>query len=297
MFFHSMSLFLHSNAMLRGRRLPYVILGAVSLALTSIVVLTNAVFMEFMWIDHRDFPGGPLGFLAANSAIWWQTLSTTANILVNFLGDGLMLYRCYIIWQGRWSIIAFPILLYLGSISMAIALLVQSALPGSDFFKGKTVNFGIPWAALSVSLNVIVTSLIIYRLLKVRRDLREAFSKAALRMYTGISAILVESALPFSLLGIAFAITYGKNYDEGPAFLFAWGSFSALSPQFIIFRVTGGKSWTEDIVTQSSVRSGININPSATMFSSESIELSQKIRSKDMTFLEPESTLTEASIP
>ena len=58
--------------------------------LTGIVVFTNAVFMEFMWIEHRDFPGGPLAYLAKNSSIWWQTLGTAANQVTNFVGDGLL---------------------------------------------------------------------------------------------------------------------------------------------------------------------------------------------------------------
>lgn len=108
---------------------------------------------------------------------------------------------------------------------MAIVTLYQSAVPGSNFFRGKTVNFGVPWASLSVSLNIIVTTLIIYKLLHGRKQLKKVLPRDALEMYTGISAILIESALPFSILGIVFAVTYGKNLDEGPAFLFVWATF------------------------------------------------------------------------
>ena len=107
--------------------------------------------------------------------------------------------------------------------------LVQSALPGADFFRGKTVNFGVPWAALSVSLNIIVTCLITIKLLRARRQLKKSLPEHSLRMYTGVAAILVESALPFSVLGIVFAVTYGKNLDVGPAFLFVWATFCVCS--------------------------------------------------------------------
>lgn len=43
-----------------------------------------------MWIDHRDAPGGPLGYLAANESIWWQVLGSAAGQVTNFMADGLL---------------------------------------------------------------------------------------------------------------------------------------------------------------------------------------------------------------
>lgn len=111
---------------------------------------------------------------------------------------------------------------------MAMVMLVQSALPGSDFFRGQTVNFGVPWAALSVSLNVTLTALIAFRILRARHAIEKHLEDSAksLGVYLGIAAILIESSLPFSILGIIFIVTYGKNLDIGPAFLFTWTTFA-----------------------------------------------------------------------
>jgi len=237
----------------RKGRDVYMYIGGLILALVTIVVLTDAIFLEFMWIDHRNGPGGPLGYLQANSSIWWQTLGTAANQVSNFIGDGLLMYRCFVIYNNNPLVIVFPVILYLGSISMAVMTLIQSAAPGSNFFQGKTVNFGVPWASLSVALNVTLTCLIILRILRARKNARKYFDDHD-TIYTSLASILVESSLPFSILGIAFAITYGKTLDEGPAFLFAWSAFSGLSPQFIIFRVATGRAWTRDIASQISRR-------------------------------------------
>jgi len=232
----------------RGRTI-YLIIGVLILALLTVTVITDAVFLEFMWIDHRDAPGGPLGYLAANSAIWWQTLGTATEQLVNYLGDGLLMYRCFVIYNNNRWVLVFPALLYLGSLSMGIMTLVQSSIPGSDFFAGETVNFGVPWAALSVTLNFTLTCLITARILIARRNARKYLQGNGMDVYTGLASILVESSLPFSFLGIVFAITYGKNLDQGPTFLFIWSAFAALSPQFIIFRVATGRAWTREIAT------------------------------------------------
>ncbi len=114
----------------------YVVVGGTLLALLTISTFANIVFAEFMWIDQRDIFGGPLGYLNANSAVWWQTLGTVASQMSFFLGDALLvcaflshrmvlgsddtlqLYRCYIIWDSTFSIIVCPLLLYLGALGV-----------------------------------------------------------------------------------------------------------------------------------------------------------------------------------
>jgi hypothetical protein len=54
------------------------------------------------------------------------------------------------------------------------------------------------------SVNIIVTALISSRLLHMRRQLSSVLSPQDLQIYLGVIAILVESALPLSLAGIAF---------------------------------------------------------------------------------------------
>ncbi|KAJ7261160.1 hypothetical protein C8J57DRAFT_1337236 [Mycena rebaudengoi] len=250
MFFYSVSLTWNSKASARKQSMSYIIIGAILLSCLSIALFVNGVFLEYMWIDHRDAPGGPLGYLGANSSVWWQTLGTVATQFGEFLGDALLIYRCFIIWNRRWSVMAFPILLYLGAIAMGIMTIVQGAVPGSNFFRGKVVNFGVPWATLSVALNVTITGLISYRILRARSMLKRLQEgSGSLNVYVSVAAVLIESALPFSILGIIFAVTFGKNLDQAPGFLFAWATFATLSPQFIIFRVATGRAWTQEVAS------------------------------------------------
>ncbi|KAJ7574915.1 hypothetical protein C8J56DRAFT_1172590 [Mycena floridula] len=247
MYAYSSEMFWTSSSSTRRNRKFYIIYGGILLALLSIGTFTDAVFVQFMWIDHRDAPGGPIGYLAANQTVWWQVLGTAASQFTNFFADGLLVYRCYIIWNARWKVIVLPSLIYLASIGVAMVMLAQTAQPNNNFFRGKTVNYTVVWVALSVSLNILVTSAIVFRILRVRNMCKKQLSgnTSMLATYTGISAVLIESALPFSIIGIIAAVTYGKNLDYGPGFIFIWGSFSALSPQFIIFRVARGRAWTD----------------------------------------------------
>ncbi|KAF8142292.1 hypothetical protein K438DRAFT_1878334 [Mycena galopus ATCC 62051] len=267
MFLHSTQISWSSDPDTRRKQRTYVLFGALLLALLTISVFTSSVFLEFMWIDDRDTPGGPLGFLASFSSVWWQIFGTASTQVTNFLGDGLLMYRCYVIWNNRLSILAFPFLIYLGSIAMAMVMLVQSALPGSDFFRGKTVNFGVTWAALSVSLNVTLTALITFRILRARHAIQQHDSDKSLSVYIGVAAILVESSLPFSILGVIFAVTYGKNLDIGPAFLFTWTTFAG----------SCWKAWTRDVASDLSAHSDMVFKH--TTQNSESVQLSTAVAS------------------
>ncbi|KAJ7599443.1 hypothetical protein C8J56DRAFT_1094301 [Mycena floridula] len=220
----------------------YIIFAGILLLLQTIYVFKNAVVAQMMWIDHRDAPGGPVGYLLSIVFSGWNIFGNVTGPLLNILADGLLLYRCYVIYDGSWKLLIGPFFIYLGSTAMDITLEIEAALAGSHLSGGTNLvhHIGTTWAVLSVSLNIIVTALIAFRLLKAHRI-------EAINTYTSIVAILVESALPFSILGIAFAVTFGANIVEGAALVLVWTGLSALSPQFIIFRIASGRAWTRRV--------------------------------------------------
>ena len=67
-------------------------------------------------------------------------------------------------------------------------------------------SIGAAATLLTVSTNVVVTSLITFRLLRARRALAKVLPAESLQVYTGVIAILVESAAPLTLFGIVAAI-------------------------------------------------------------------------------------------
>jgi len=241
--------FLWNSPKADNSRYFYIAYSATLLVLITIAMSCNLFFGQMMWIEHRDVDGGPVAFFENNIAAWYNTFGTAADVTANILGDGLMLYRCYVFWNrtGPW-VVAFPALLFLASTAMGIAATIQSGLPGNNFFT--TVNFTVPWLALTISFNVITTSMIAFRLWSVSRSMRAALPKERADVYTGTIALLVESALPFTLLGIGYLITYVRMDPESLWFADVWGCFVSLSPQAIILRVSMGAAWSKKTVTQ-----------------------------------------------
>ncbi|THU91641.1 hypothetical protein K435DRAFT_727002 [Dendrothele bispora CBS 962.96] len=245
-YFLSCRLLLHERRASRSKF--YLIYGTVLLALWIIALSCNAIFGQYVWIDFRD-PDGPAAFLGENISAWYNTLGTTAGVAMNFMADAMLLYRCRMIW-GRWGllVVTFPAIMYLGALSMAILLIFESAQPGANFFKGHAVDFGVPYVSLTISMNIIVTALICIRLLALRKQVMDLLGPEHTKMYTSVVSMMVESALPFTTLGIAYVISYAKHSPTSIAFVQVWGDFAALSPQLIILRISLGKGWTRDTV-------------------------------------------------
>lgn len=60
------------------------------MTMVTIAVTTDALWGEFMWIDHRNHPGGPLGYFGATTSMWMNVFGSAADATANILGDGLL---------------------------------------------------------------------------------------------------------------------------------------------------------------------------------------------------------------
>ena len=68
----------------------YVVYGGILLVLVTIEVVPEALWCQYIWIDHRNYPGGPLGFYRASQSTWYGALGFAADATANILGDGLL---------------------------------------------------------------------------------------------------------------------------------------------------------------------------------------------------------------
>ena len=82
--------------------------------------------------------------------------------------------------------------------------------PGASLSSLKAINFGLTYWSFSISLNIVVTALIVGRLLRMRyRLLSLSSGQDHSRVYISVSAMLIESAAFYSIVGIIFLVSYG----------------------------------------------------------------------------------------
>lgn len=117
--------------------------------------------------------------------------------------------------------------------ALAIIELVLAGKPGGNFFHGKTINFGTPYYTITIALNIIVTLLIVFRLQKLSRAVSQALGRDTAKMYTSISSILIESAAPYSLVGIMFLIPYAMKSPTAISFGQVWAKITVCPSLFL----------------------------------------------------------------
>lgn len=85
----------------RKGRVIYVAYGGVLLTLVTIAVATDGLWGQYMWIDRRNYPGGPLGFFAASENAWYNVFGSAADATANILGDGLLVRHIFHLCCGK----------------------------------------------------------------------------------------------------------------------------------------------------------------------------------------------------
>lgn len=242
----------------RGRR-RYIVISFTIATLSSFsAALDN--YWNFKCLLEAS---SPLEYPKMMAKYWrtWERLATLLSFaIVTFIGDALLVYRCFIMWRHRWHFTVLPILAYIASVVVGLATFSFYA---ADDKARIPVGMASAWIYLNVFTNVMVTFLVSYPLLKARRNLLQILSKKDLDMYTGIVAMLIESALPLSVFGTVFAgllVSTPKRTTEAMAqydiaknvLSFLYYAFAALAPHMIIFRITTNKTWVNSAPYESS---------------------------------------------
>ncbi|TFK18545.1 hypothetical protein FA15DRAFT_603118 [Coprinopsis marcescibilis] len=158
--------------------------------------------LEYLWINTFN-------------SFWMDTLSVISFCLVFIIGEGLLLYRCYLLLAGSWRwLLTLPGLMYLSVIGK------YSMTGGRIHFElGETMNgVVISLDILTFLTNLFITSILCYRLLSSHRDLARLMPLAGrhLLVYQTATRILIESALPLTIAGIinaAIAFTIYPTYN------------------------------------------------------------------------------------
>ena len=108
---------------------------------------------------------------------------------------------------------------------LAIVTILESTLNASNQLNGTPGLMSVLWFSLSVSLNVTVTSMICFRIMRMRALIRDVLSSEMSTTYTSMATMLIESAVPFSILGIGLIVTVALDVAPKLAFAYVWSTF------------------------------------------------------------------------
>lgn len=228
-------------------------------AVFSFATIFTAITLHIQcnsYIDNREFPGvdgllppGPLGyqFLTYSKAI--NVVRTVTFILNNWLADGLLLYRCYVIYCMSYWTIAFPGMMYLASLATGTTYIYQISRPISVVGISAAINkYGIPHHSISVSLNVLLTTMITIRLMMHSRDIRSIMGASATagKVYRAVVTTIVESCALYSVAFLLFVGPWAAGNPASYIFFPIVVQTQAIAPFLVILRAANQKDLTRE---------------------------------------------------
>lgn len=233
-----------------------------SLATVYIVMYSNMQSISF--VDNREFPlsvngaPGPMGYYSFVHSWAIGIAPTVALYLNNWLADGLLLYRCYLVYSKSYRVIAFPYLMYIASLVTGIMFMDKSSLQGLIATEAPAaVQFEAPFFTISFALNILVTLMIVARLLTHRMKMQKAMGATACAGGWCIASItiIIESYALCAIAVILFLSAWGARSFLQFIFLQVIAQTQVIAPLLITLRIANRRAFTSDSFTSTNVSS------------------------------------------
>jgi len=252
------ALYLWSQRKTRKRSIFLLAYITLLLVIETMFMVVQANTVQSMYIDNRNFPGGPWTYFLATQQLPINVIFYATLFVLTFLSDLLLLWRCWVIWTGSgrmiaYAVISFPALCTLASFAMGTLWTLQSSQPGLSLYSKLPMAFGTSYYIISLSINIMLTILITIRLLMYRRIVAASLSPDHAKHYLSLAAILFESAALYSVLAIMFIVTYAINNPLNQIFLGVASSAQQIAGYLIIYRLADGRAWSTDTLDSQSL--------------------------------------------
>lgn len=165
--------------------------------LSTAHMIVDIIRLEDGLVKYRDtFPDGPAAFFADVSQMTY-VVKNAIYILHTLLGDGFVIYRCYIVWQSA-RIIILPSLLWCCSAFTGFSAVYSVSQATSNAGNIFTKATGQTFFALTLSTNLISSGLLAYRIWKIECNVSAL--RTSNRTLTPILRVLVDAAILYSVV-------------------------------------------------------------------------------------------------
>ncbi|KAF7344907.1 Carboxylic ester hydrolase [Mycena venus] len=133
----------------------------------DLVVATITLVQAFVLYTG---PGGATHIFTHGSG--WQTMIKSFCVpFQTLLGDGILIYRCWFLWNKSWLVIALPFLIWLTNVACTMRFLDLLAQASQGLIISSAIQ---PWGqafwSMTICINIMTTSLIVGRIWIVDRQ-------------------------------------------------------------------------------------------------------------------------------
>ncbi|KAI0703695.1 hypothetical protein C8T65DRAFT_538477, partial [Cerioporus squamosus] len=172
-----------------------------------------------------------------------------ADILISLcdlLGDFILLYRCWIVWECRYCVIILPALTALAGFScvMGVAHIVITLDHTDPVAPAALVPLGIAGYALPLATNVMTTMFIVAKLWSIMRRTGAGpvagLYRSARTTGRAAAAIIVESGVLYLVTQLIFVVLFSMAHPAQAILAVVAVQIYGIAPTLIIIRVALG---------------------------------------------------------
>lgn len=168
--------------------------------LSTAHIIVDIIRVEYAFVRYRStYPGGPSAFLADVSQQTY-VLKHALYVLQTLLADGVVIYRCYAVWQSVWIIILPSILWCSVAVTGVIGLYCasQSGSDSGDIYAQVLANWVTAFFSLTIATNLLSSGLLVYRIWSIESNTSAARATKGTMM--PIVRVLVDTAVLYSVV-------------------------------------------------------------------------------------------------
>lgn len=189
---------------------PIVVVALMLLILSTAHMIVDIIRVEQGLVMYRDtFPGGPQAFFADVTQVTF-VIKNIIYTMQTMLGDGMVIYRCYVVWQSIWVII-IPSLLWLGITvcgCSAVYSVSQATSNAGNIFAKATGQWITAFYAMTLASNLLASGFLAYRIWMMERNISAI--RTTRKSMMPIVRVLMDAAILYSVTLLSALVCFVK---------------------------------------------------------------------------------------
>ncbi|KAG2747200.1 hypothetical protein P692DRAFT_20737735 [Suillus brevipes Sb2] len=186
------------NCRMQDINRPLAVVAVLLLILSTAHMVVDIIRVEYGLVKYRDtYPGGPSAFFADVSQNTY-VIKHSFYIMQTLLADGVVIYRCYVVWQSGLVIILPCVLWCSVAVTGVYAVYSCSQANSSTIFAEMLAQWVTAFIASTIATNLLSSGLLAYRIWTIERAV--SMLRASKSNVMPIMRVLVDAAILYTVV-------------------------------------------------------------------------------------------------
>ncbi|KAG1847109.1 hypothetical protein C8R48DRAFT_732023 [Suillus tomentosus] len=233
--------------------LPILIVAVLLLILSTAHMIVNIVRVEDGLVTNRyEYPNGPSEYFADVSQKTY-VIKHLFYVLQTLIADGVVIYRCYVVWQSVW-IVVLPIILWCSvAVTGLIAIYsVSQASTGDGIFVKALAQWVTAFFASTIATNLLSSGLLAYRIWIIQRGV-SGVNNTSRNTVMPIVRVLVDAAILYSAALLTALILFVSGNNGQDAVVDMAMPIMSIAFYMVLIRIALNKKQHSYVSTQTSI--------------------------------------------